>query len=91
VDLSEPIVFMTVSVNVRQWGRLYDDFLIFLFLYVHRETSVLVGKLSEKSDQFRFLCSTCLANFKVSVGLILPKASVMRILIVSLTHTCHCH
>ena len=34
-------------------GRLYDDFM--LFLYVHRESSVLVNELPEKSDEFRFL------------------------------------
>jgi len=34
---------------------------------------------AEAMGQFRFLRAACLANIKGSVGLILPKASVMRI------------
>ena len=30
----------------------------------------LAGKLPEESDQFRFLCATCVSNIKDSVGLI---------------------
>jgi hypothetical protein len=49
--------------------RLYDDFIRYLFLHVHRETSVLANELGllEKSDQFGFLHTTCLANLKGSV------------------------
>ena len=60
-------------------GRMYDDFIFLLFLHAHREESVLVNKLPDESDQFRFLRSTCLANLKGSVGLIMTKSSVMRI------------
>ena len=68
MDLSEPIVFMSVVVNVS--GRLCDDFLILFYLHDHRETSVLTGELTEETDQFRFLRAGCLVNLKVSVGLI---------------------
>ncbi len=37
------------------------------------------NELPEESDQFRFHCSTCLSSLKGSVGLILAKASGMRI------------
>ncbi len=46
---------------------------------VHRETSVLANELPEESDQFRFLRASCFANLKGVVGLIMTKASVMRI------------
>ena len=59
--------------------RIYDDFSRLLFLHAHRETSALANELPEESDQFRFLRAACLANFKGSVGLILTKASDMRI------------
>jgi hypothetical protein len=45
----------------------------FLFLHDHREVSDLAGVFPEESDQFRFLCGACLANLKVSAGLILDK------------------
>jgi hypothetical protein len=41
--------------------------------------SALTNELSEESDQFRFLRAACLANIEGSVGLILAKASDMRI------------
>jgi hypothetical protein len=72
-----------MSVPVNTWVRLYDDFLRFLFLHPHRETSILDRELIEESDQFRFLRAACLTviltNLKVSVGLILTKVSVMRV------------
>ena len=77
VDRPEPIVFMPVAVDTG--GRIYDDFSLLLFLHSHREASPLVNELPEESDQFRFLRTACLANIKGSVGLILAKASVMRI------------
>jgi hypothetical protein len=46
----------------------YDDFLRLLFLHTHREASVLVGELTEESDQFRFLRAVSLGNLKDSVG-----------------------
>ena len=59
--------------------RIYDDFSRLLFLHPHRETSTLDNELPEESDQFRFLRAVCLVNIKGSVGLILAKASTMRI------------
>ena len=59
--------------------RIYDDFLRLLFLRPHREVSDLVNDIPEESGHFRFLRGACLANIKGSVGLILAKASVMRI------------
>ena len=59
--------------------RIYDDFSRLLFLHAHHETSALSKELPEESDQFRFLRTSCLAHIKGSVGLILAKASVMRI------------
>jgi hypothetical protein len=62
-------------------GRVYDDFV----RHTHREASVLVGESPEGSDQFPALSvfqrAARLANLKVSVGLILAKASVMKITI----------
>ncbi len=66
---------MTVDVSV----SVCDDFNRLLFLHAHREPFVLVNKLPEESDQFRFLRATCLVNLGGSVGLILAKTSVMRI------------
>ena len=77
VDRPEPIAFMPVVVDTG--GRIYDDFSRLLFLHAHREASALANELPEESDQFRFLHAACLANIKGLVGLILAKASVMRI------------
>ena len=60
-------------------GRIYDDFISILFLHDHREVSTLTNESPEESGQFRFLHSSCLANPKGSVGLILAKSSDMRI------------
>ena len=68
---------MLVAVDTS--GHIYDDFLRLLFLHAHREASDLVNDIPEESGHFRFLRAACLANIKGSVGLILTKASVMRI------------
>jgi hypothetical protein len=68
---------MPVSVDTS--GRVYDDFSRLLFLHSHREASALANEIPEESEQFRFLREACYANIKGSVGLILTKASVMRI------------
>ncbi len=73
----KPIAFMPVAVDTT--GRIYEDFSRLLFLHAHREASALANELPEESDQFRFLRAACFANIKGSVGLILAKASVMRI------------
>ena len=77
LDHPEPIVFMPVAVDTS--GRIYDDFLRLLFLHAHREASALANDILEESGHFRFLRAACLANTKGAVGLILAKASVMRI------------
>ncbi len=60
--------------------RLYDDFSRLLFLHAHRESSTLSNEIPEESGQFRFLRVVYYANnIKGSVGLILVKASAMRI------------
>ena len=41
--------------------------------------SALANELPEESDQFRFLRASCFANLKGAVGLIMAKASAMRI------------
>ena len=60
-------------------GRVYDDFSRLLFLHSHREASALANEIPEESEQFPFLRAACYANIKGSVGLILAKASAMRI------------
>jgi hypothetical protein len=70
---------MPVAVDTS--GRIYDDFLRFLFLHAHREASALTNDISKESGQFRFLRAACFANIKGSVGLILTKTSAMRIYI----------
>ena len=49
------------------------------YFFTHREALVLTNELSEESDQFRFLHTWCFANLKGVVGLIMAKASAMRI------------
>ena len=68
---------MPVAVDTS--GRDYDHFLRLLFFHAHREASALANDIPEESDHFRFLRAACLANIKGTVGLILAKASVMRI------------
>ena len=60
-------------------SRLYDDLIRLLFLHAHREASVLANELSEESDQFRFLRTTCFTNLKGSIGLMMVKVSTMWI------------
>ena len=60
-------------------SRIYDDFSRLLFLHAHPEASALSNEIPEESEQFRFLRAACFANIKGSVGLILAKASAMRI------------
>ena len=77
LDRPNPIAFMPVAVDTS--GRIYDDFLRLLFLHGHREASALDNEIPEESGHFRFLRAASLANIKGSVGLILAKASAMRI------------
>jgi hypothetical protein len=78
-DRPDPIVFLPVDVSTS--GRVYEDFTRLLFLHAHREASILVAELPEQPEQFRFLRASRLANLKGSVGLILAKASAMRVTI----------
>jgi hypothetical protein len=55
-----------------------------LFLDSYREASILAGELPEESEKFRFFRAVCLANLKGSEGLILDKASTMRVTIPSI-------
>ena len=73
----DPIAFLPVAVDTS--GRIHDDFSCQLFLHTHRKESALANELPEEPDQFRFLHTACLAIIKGSVGLILTKASDMRI------------
>ena len=74
---------MFLSITVNTSGRVYEDFARLLFLHAQREASILAGELPEESEQFRFLRASRLANLKGSVGLILAKASAMRVTIPS--------
>ncbi len=51
----------------------------YYFLYANREPSALDNELSEESDKFRFLHTSCFVNLKGAVGLIMAKSSGMRI------------
>ena len=75
----DPITFIPLTVDTT--GHLYDDFIRLFFLHAHREASVLTNELSgvPESDQFRFLRTVCFANLKGTVGLIMVKASTIRI------------
>jgi hypothetical protein len=68
---------MPVAVDAA--GRIYEDISRLLFLHGHREASTLTNEIPEESEQFRFLRTASFANIKGSVGLILAKASAMRI------------
>ena len=68
-----------MPVTVDTAGRIYEDLSRLLFLHTHREVSALANEIPEESEQFRFLRAACFANIKGSVGLILTKASAMRI------------
>ena len=73
----DPIPFIPVAVDTT--GRMYDEFIRLLFWHAHLEASALTNELTEESDQFRFLRASCFANLKGAVGLIMTKASAMRI------------
>ena len=73
----DPIAFVPLVVDTTD--RLYDDFIRLFFFHCHRESSTLTHELPEESDQFRFLRSVCFDDLKGSVGLIMPKTSVIRI------------
>jgi hypothetical protein len=70
----DPIAFLDDTT-----GRVYDDFSRLLFLHAHREASALGNEIPEESGQFHFLRAARYTNNKGSVGLILAKASAMRI------------
>ena len=57
---------------------LFFPFVLSLFYSTGNIQSV-INELPEESDQFRFLRTSCFANLKVAVGLIMAKASDMRI------------
>jgi hypothetical protein len=78
-DRPDPIVFLPITVSTS--GLVYEDFVRLSFLHTHREDSILVGELPEESEQFRFFRASRLANLKGSAGLILTKASPMRVTI----------
>ena len=71
------MVFLTVTASTS--GRINEETLRLLFLHANREASALAGEVSEESAQFRFIRTACLANLKGSLGLMLPKAVVMRL------------
>ena len=73
----DPIAFIPLAMDTT--GRMYDEFIRLLFLHAHREASALTNELPEESDQFRFLRASCFVNLKGVVGLIMAKASAMRI------------
>jgi hypothetical protein len=73
----DPIAFLPAVADTA--GRVYDDFSRLLFQHAHREASALANEIPEESGQFRFLRTARYANIKGSVGLILTKASDMRI------------
>ncbi len=77
IDRPEPIAFLPVAVDTS--GRVYHDFSRLLFLHANRQASALANEIPKESDQFRFLRAACYANIMGSVGLILAKASAMRI------------
>ncbi len=77
INRLDPIAFLPAAVDTT--GRLYVDFIRLLFLHNHREDSALTNEIPEESGQFHFLREDCYTNIKRSVGLILAKASVMRI------------
>jgi hypothetical protein len=66
-------------------GRVYDDFTRLFFFHEYREAGILVGELSE---HFRFFRPGRLAYLKGSVGLILDKASAIRVTIPIDLSTC---
>jgi hypothetical protein len=45
----EPIVFIPLAVDTT--GRMYDEFILLLFLHAHREASALDNELPEESNK----------------------------------------
>ncbi len=80
INRPDPIDFLPVAVDTT--GQLYDDFRRSLLIHTNCESSALVNcinEIPEESDQFHFLRAASYGNNKGSVGLILVKASDMRI------------
>ena len=73
VNRPDPMTFLPAAVDTS------GDFIRFLFLHAHLETSVLANELPEESNQFRSLRDVCFTNLKGAVGLIMTKVSAMRI------------
>jgi hypothetical protein len=73
----DPIDFIPLDVDTTR--HLYDELIRLLLFHTHRDSSDLVNELSEESDQFRFLRTSCFANLKGDVGLIMVKSSTMWI------------
>ena len=73
----DSIAFIPFAVDTIR--RLYDEFILLLFLHAHREESVLTNELPEESDQFRFLRASCFTNLKGDVRLIMTTVSDMWI------------
>ena len=65
-ELPEPVVFMSVKTSTS--GRINEEFLLLMFLYVHRDTSVLSGELTEELTPFHFIRAPYLINLKGSIG-----------------------
>jgi hypothetical protein len=84
VYLNRPDPIVVVPLTVDTTSRLYDDFIRLIFLYDHRESSALSNELPKELDQFCFLRVACFANMKGDVGLIMTKASGIRISIPSI-------
>ena len=78
-ELPEPVVFMPEAATTS--GRINEEFLRLLFLYSHRDANDLGGEFPEESSQLGFIRASCLTNLKGSIGLMLAKASVMRVTI----------
>ncbi len=75
----DPIAFIPLAVDTT--GRLYDEFILLLFLHAHWEASALATEFQEESDQFCFLRASCFTKLKGDVGLIMTKPSVIRVTI----------
>jgi len=63
----------------RQAAFMMTFFVFYFWILTVNWASAVVNDIPEESVHFRFLRAACLANIKGSVGLILAKASVMRI------------
>ena len=79
IYLNHPDPIDCIPLSVDTTGRLYDEFIRLLFLQAHREASTFTNELPEESDQFRFLRSSCFADLKGAVGVIMTTVSAIRI------------